>query len=158
MTASEAIRALLDQAAASGRITRFPAQLPAADVVEAARAARRQAGLLDLAGVTGKAEFMERCARHLALPDWFGRNWDALHDCLTDPDWRLPGPAGDLGRVVVVSGWREYADAAAGEWDIAQRVFTDASGYWRGTGTPLAVLLQEGAVTAPAPPTPGTSG
>jgi RNAse (barnase) inhibitor barstar len=30
---------------------------------------------------------METLARGLALPDYFGANWDALADCLTDLEW-----------------------------------------------------------------------
>ena len=40
---------------------------------------------LDLDGVTDKAGLMDRSARALRLPDWFGRNWDALVDSLSDP-------------------------------------------------------------------------
>ena len=29
-------------------------------------------------------EAMERLGRALCLPEWWGRNLDALHDCLTD--------------------------------------------------------------------------
>ncbi|CAM5500069.1 Barstar (barnase inhibitor) domain-containing protein OS=Streptomyces glaucescens OX=1907 GN=SGLAU_05885 PE=3 SV=1 [Streptomyces glaucescens] len=39
---------------------------------------------VDLAGVTDKAGLMDRCARALDLPEWFGRNWDALADGLGD--------------------------------------------------------------------------
>lgn len=31
-----------------------------------------------------RAEAMEALGRALALPEWWGRNLDALHDCLTD--------------------------------------------------------------------------
>ena len=31
-------------------------------------------------------------SRALGFPDWFGRNWDALHDCLGDLSWlKAPG-------------------------------------------------------------------
>ena len=30
-------------------------------------------------------EAMERLGRALCLPEWWGRNLDALHDCLTEP-------------------------------------------------------------------------
>ncbi|MFB7236376.1 barstar family protein [Streptomyces sp. NPDC056534] len=73
--------------------------------------------VLDLTGVTDKAALMDRCAAVLALPEWFGRNWDALADCLTD----LPGPV-----TLVVTGWREYATAHPREWRTAQDVFATA--------------------------------
>lgn len=73
--------------------------------------------VLDLHGVGDKAAFMDRCATALALPAWFGRNWDALADSLTD----LPGRV-----ALVVTGWRTYARARPAEWRTAQEVFTTA--------------------------------
>lgn len=35
----------------------------------------------------------------LEFPDWYGANFDALYDCLTDPEW-LPGP----GHLIFVEG------------------------------------------------------
>ncbi|MGW7003018.1 barstar family protein [Streptomyces sp. NPDC054933] len=127
---------------------------PTAELLAAAREAGRRADALDLQGVADKAEFMARCAEALKLPDWFGRNWDALYDCLTDSDLL---PAED-GRLLVVSGWQGYADAAPGEWRTALGVLGDAAAFWEKTDTPLLVLLAEPGVTAPGHPTPGTSG
>jgi RNAse (barnase) inhibitor barstar len=82
---------------------------------------------LDLDGVTDKAGLMDRCARALSLPDWFGRNWDALADSLTDHTvW--PGDAVEKGLLVVVRNWRPYAKARPDEWDLAQEVFAEAAG------------------------------
>lgn len=79
---------------------------------------------LDLAGVTDKAGLMDKVARAVPLPDWFGRNWDALVDSLSDPGaW--PAAAGE-GLRIVVRDWQAYAKAAPEEWDIAQSVFTEA--------------------------------
>ncbi|MEU7577807.1 barstar family protein [Streptomyces sp. NPDC041068] len=113
---------------------------PLAPVLEAARGAGWTTVTLSLAGVADKAAFMERCAEVLDLPDWFGRNWDALADCLTDLSW---APAA-RGRLLVVSGWQEYAGQAPGEWDIAQEVFASAVEHWRDTGTPLEIVLAIG--------------
>jgi hypothetical protein len=81
---------------------------------------------LDLDGVTDKAGLMERCARDLRLPDWFGRNWDALADVLSDPGlWSGEG-AGE-GTFVVVRHWERYAEARPQEWATAREVFAQAS-------------------------------
>ncbi|HET9380720.1 MAG TPA: barstar family protein [Streptomyces sp.] len=95
---------------------------------------------LDLDGVTDKAGLMDRCARALALPDWFGRNWDALADSLSDRTvW--PEDAAKRGLLLVVTGWRGYAGARPAEWETAQDVFAEAADR-----TPrLAVLLALGA-------------
>ncbi|MCX5389513.1 barstar family protein [Streptomyces sp. NPDC006482] len=88
--------------------------------------------VLDLAGVTDKTVLMDRCAVALALPAWFGRNWDALADCLTD----LPEPV-----TLVVTGWQEYARTRPHEWETAQDVFATAVDE---RPTRLSVLLALG--------------
>ncbi|GAA3052194.1 hypothetical protein GCM10017562_14850 [Streptomyces roseofulvus] len=85
--------------------------------------------VLDLHGVTDKTAFMNRCVRTLPLPVWFGRNWDALADCLAD--MREP-------MAVVVTGWQAYAEAEPDDWAIAQEVFSAAA---RTSRLGLAVLL-----------------
>ena len=80
---------------------------------------------LDLDGVMDKAGLMDRCARDLRLPDYFGRNWDALADVLSDPGvW--PADAAEE-RVVVVRNWERYAEARPEEWATAGEVFSQAS-------------------------------
>ncbi|AYL34995.1 barstar family protein [Streptomyces fungicidicus] len=82
---------------------------------------------VDLDGVADKAGLMDRCARALALPDWFGRNWDALADSLSDRTvW--PEGAVERGLLIVVDGWRAYARAHPAEWATAQEVFAEAAG------------------------------
>lgn len=39
---------------------------------------------LDGSRLCGREEAMELLGRALALPEWWGRNLDALYDCLTD--------------------------------------------------------------------------
>ncbi len=39
---------------------------------------------LDGARLQSRGEAMELLGRSLALPEWWGRNLDALYDCLTD--------------------------------------------------------------------------
>src|SRR3954471_2447391 len=81
---------------------------------------------LDLDGVTDKAGLMDRCARALELPEWFGRNWDALADSLSDHTvW--PEDADERGLLVVVRNWQAYAQARPEEWDVARKVFAEAA-------------------------------
>ncbi|MEU1012634.1 barstar family protein [Streptomyces sp. NPDC005890] len=80
---------------------------------------------LDLDGVTDKAGLMDRAVRALSLPDWFGRNWDALADSLSDLSvW--PEEAEGRGLLVVVRGWEGYAEQRPQEWETAQEVFAHA--------------------------------
>ncbi|MER6156599.1 barstar family protein [Streptomyces sp. NPDC001868] len=95
---------------------------------------------LELGGVTDKPGFMERCVRAFELPEYFGRNWDALADCLTDLSWAPPV----RGRLVEVTGWQEYAGAEPDDWNIAREVFAQAVDHWDGTGTELRIALALG--------------
>ena len=92
---------------------------PLVALLAAARTAQLPAVVLALGGVTDKPAFMERCARDLDLPGWFGRNWDALADSLTE----LPP-----GTLLVVRGWQEYASARPEEWAVAQEVLGASAG------------------------------
>ncbi|MET8825442.1 barstar family protein [Streptomyces sp. NPDC004610] len=93
---------------------------------------------LDLDGVVDKAGLMDRCARALDLPDWFGRNWDALAESLADHDlW--PREAVERGRVIVVRNWRPYAGARPADWETAREVFGDAMRAT--TGLTIALAL-----------------
>jgi hypothetical protein len=46
---------------------------------------------LDGHGMPGKAAALDAIAAALSFPDYFGRNLDALYDCLTDLSWLPPG-------------------------------------------------------------------
>jgi hypothetical protein len=83
---------------------------------------------------------MDRCIEDLRLPDWFGRNWDALADCLTDLSW---WPAESGGRRLHVRGWERYAAALPREWRIVKDILRDAELFWRHTDTELIVVLED---------------
>lgn len=80
---------------------------------------------VDLDEVSDKAGLMDRVADALALPDWFGRNWDALADSLCDHTvW--PEGAPEEGLEIVVRNWRPYAKGRPDEWETAVEVFDAA--------------------------------
>jgi hypothetical protein len=104
------------------------------------RAAAKGAGVawfdLDLAGVTGREAFLKRCAATFPFPDHFGRNWDALHECLLD----LAG-ARSSGAVV---HWRRGAALAKRAPDAtrtALEILREASIYWGSTGRVFLVVV-----------------
>jgi len=43
---------------------------------------------VNIALAPGKEALLASIAASLGFPDWFGGNWDALEDCLTDLSWR----------------------------------------------------------------------
>jgi len=93
--------------------------------------------LLDTEGATDKAEFLERCAEAFDLPSWFGRNWDALDECLRGLDLDEP-----TGLLVVWDQWADLADGDPDAFDTAIEVFRDACVAWNDDEVPGAVLLR----------------
>ena len=59
-----------------------------ADVVaDAVRGSRLNFARVPLDGIHTKEDLLDRIALAISFPEWFGRNWDALEDCLTDLSW-----------------------------------------------------------------------
>lgn len=69
------------------------------EVLDAVRGTGLDVAQADLGSVRDKSELLQALARALGFPDWFGGNWDALEDCLSDLSWR-PG----TGQVLLLRG------------------------------------------------------
>lgn len=104
------------------------------------RAAARDAGIdwldLDLDGVTGREEFLKRCAERLRLPSYFGRNWDALHECLLDI-----AAGGSPGAVVHWRRGAALAKRAPDAMKTALEVLQEAAAAWAITGRTFLVVV-----------------
>lgn len=75
-----------------------------ASVAEVVREAQRGgAEVVVVPAGTDKRQSLERFAQTLHLPEWFGRNLDALADCLHDLA-ESPTPDGATGRHLVWDG------------------------------------------------------
>jgi RNAse (barnase) inhibitor barstar len=104
------------------------------------RGAAKGAGVawldLDLAGVVDRDAFLRRCAAVFSLPDYFGRNWDALHECLLDIAAR-----GAPGAIVHWRRGAELARRAPEAVTTALRVLEDVAAYWGGSGRTFLVVV-----------------
>ncbi|MGK5629415.1 barstar family protein [Streptomyces sp. URMC 123] len=134
------LAAVLDGSVPPGMLA-WPGDRPVEEAVAAARDAGWSAVLLDLDGVTDKERFMDRCAEALRLPDWFGRTWDGLADCLIDLSWCPPAP----GRLLALRAWQGYAAAAPRDWAVVEDVLTGAVAFWHTTPPGLAVVVPRAA-------------
>jgi hypothetical protein len=95
-------------------------------VIEATRGAP-----LDVVAIEASERVFDGMARALDFPDWFGRNWDALEDVLSDLSWRK----GD-GHVLV---FRSYP--AGAELGTLLEVLRASAEYWAGRGKPFFALF-----------------
>jgi RNAse (barnase) inhibitor barstar len=115
----------------------IPGTTRRADVVAEAQGLGWKPFWLAGQNVTDKDEFLELCAEGLEFPDWFGENWDALSDCLTDLTWATTM----AGYVLVYAGWQAFAQESPDDFAVALSIFEEAVDLWRDTETPMVVLL-----------------
>jgi RNAse (barnase) inhibitor barstar len=106
-------------------------------VPDAARAltkAQDRGAFAHLVGpVTSKAEALDAIGAALRFPAWYGRNLDALYDCLADLSWL---PAGE--HVLIWTGHRDFEAADPDGYRAVLAVFDEAT-----PGRPLSVLLAD---------------
>ena len=74
----------------------------------------------------------------LHFPDWYGANFDALNDCLTDPAC-LPGK----GHILAIDGCEHMLASDPVGYATLLEVFAAAIDDLRKTGVPLWVLLDK---------------
>jgi RNAse (barnase) inhibitor barstar len=103
-------------------------------VAHAAQRAGWRFVALDTWQVDDKEGFLDACRRAFDLPDWFGQNFDALDDALTDVR-----AADGAGVLVLWDGWAPLARSHRRVFDVALSVFSDRVDFERGGA--FAVLL-----------------
>ncbi len=95
---------------------------------------------LDGQKIAAKAGLLAACAVAMSFPRTFGGNWDALADSLRDLSW---APAA-RGYIVLYDHVDRLANAQPQDLAMALDIFREASAFWRGTPTPMTVLLRRG--------------
>jgi len=72
-------------------------------------------------------------AKSLDFPEWFGRNWDALEDCLSDLSWRKAG-----GSVLIFRNFEALDQDRRG---ILIDVLASSAEFWAGRGKPFFAVF-----------------
>jgi Barstar (barnase inhibitor) len=117
---------------AAPQIYRLDADLTLAVLAGQVAAAGGELFELDGELMSETAGLMAEFARVLRFPDYFGKNWDALSDCLTDLSWF------DDNRshfVVAIDHWDYCASP------MLQEILQETVILWADSETPLYVLL-----------------
>lgn len=112
--------------------------LPHDDCAAVAEAARTLGFALlqtDLGGIAETSAALARLGDDLGLPDWYGANYDALADCLTDLGWN-EAP----GYVLLVAGADELLASDETAFQTLNEVFAAVIDYWREADVPFWVF------------------
>jgi len=106
--------------------------------------------VLDGTDAATRSGFFQELARSLDFPDYFGHNWDAVYDCLTDLNW-LPA----AGYVLVLDGFDQFATDEPEQWAITLIVLREACTLGQPLSRSTIVLLYGPNELAPGvPPLP----
>lgn len=91
---------------------------------------------VDLGEVRDKTGLLTAIADALQFPAYFGMNWDALGDCLTDMSWK---PAS--GYVLFLAGFQSLPEKLDTDGQVAAHVLHAAAAFWKQKGVPFFVVL-----------------
>lgn len=101
----------------------------------------------DLGGLKSVRGVLRRLGRDLALPEWYGANYDALADCLGDPQC----PAGRCP-VLVLDGLDALRHADVDGFATLLEVLRAAVDERRAAGRSLWILIDAAEAGLPTPP------
>ncbi|MGH8692277.1 MAG: barstar family protein [Burkholderiales bacterium] len=97
--------------------------------------------LLARVAFADKAALLQNIAKALDFPDWFGGNWDALEDCLTDLSWR------DAPGYVLLFDETKASD----ERGVLIDVLGSSAEFWAGRGKPFFAVFIDAQRALPLP-------
>ena len=111
------------------------------DILDATQGSALRVARIGLAGAAGREAMMERVARALEFPAWFGGNWDALEDCLTDLSWSTAS-----GHVLLIEDANELSGDERG---VFIEILASAAVWWAERKRPFFAVFVGGAPPLP---------
>ncbi len=102
-------------------------------VLEVAREAGLDVVERSLAAAKSKEELLKTLAQALGFPKWFGGNWDALEDCLSDLSWR------DAEAWALIL--RNFDAVPRDDLGVLVEVLGSAAQFWAGRGKPFFAVF-----------------
>jgi RNAse (barnase) inhibitor barstar len=96
---------------------------------------------IDLSGTATKEAFMQHVSSKLDFPLYFGMNWDAFEECISDLSWC---PA--RGYAIVFDKIEEFAQNAPGDLRTAREIFVAAASSWKKKKVAFYIIMVEPAL------------
>ena len=90
----------------------------------------------EVGGCADLSATLSKLGEDLQFPDWYGANLDALHDCLTEPDWHH-----DKGVVLLISGLESIRAKNPDTFSTLIDVLRSAAESRSAEGLPFWILL-----------------
>lgn len=103
---------------------------------QAAHSQGHHAYRIDLGLATSEKKLHQILARGLQFPEWYGRNWDALADCLSDMSWHEAD-----GYVLILQRAEILRAAEPESFATFLEILADSARSWKDAGIAFRVLL-----------------
>jgi RNAse (barnase) inhibitor barstar len=97
---------------------------------------RIQVFYVDGREIFNKETFLKKVGEVMKFPAYFGCNWDAFEECITDLSWC---PAEEY--VLLYECSDILAQSEPNQWEIALDILRSAEEYWVKTSTPFNLIL-----------------
>lgn len=110
---------------------------------ESLRQAHGQWVEVDLRGLGRKSAVLDTLARAASFPPHFGRNWDALADCLQDL------PASSSPYVLHLQHAAAARAALGTDWETLLEILGDAAMYWKDRGRTFLAFVDDESADLP---------
>jgi RNAse (barnase) inhibitor barstar len=115
----------------------YHAQVENSEIVAAAKSLRLQLFKLDLSKAKSKGGLLDLFGKTLKFPQHFGRNWDALNDCLAELS-RIH----HKGCVLILARADVFAEANEDAFHVALDVLDGVADYWREQKKPFWIFVE----------------
>ena len=132
--ALRALESLLEED--RGGVWYLPSPLDPKAVARAAKAAGFAYFHIEGRNIARKEQLMNAVATALDFPEHFGRNWDALEECLTDLEW-VDGE----GYVIYYEHIDPLLAAHPDQFETLVEILRDSVASWKEDGEAMVVLL-----------------
>jgi RNAse (barnase) inhibitor barstar len=90
--------------------------------------------------VHNKDALLQAAGSACHFPDYFGHNWDAFEECITDMSWQ-PSP----GYVILIEAIASLRTESPTDFENFLAVLQDAASSWAGQGKSFFVLIHDSA-------------
>ena len=90
--------------------------------------------LINTYDVRDRGDLFRVFSEQLRFPDYFGNNWDAFYDCLTDLSWLNRNST-----LIIIESYELLRTRDFGT--VFLDILSDAHGYWRDRGIDFRTLL-----------------
>jgi RNAse (barnase) inhibitor barstar len=135
MSRAEHYQAVLAAADKAG-VYHLP-QIDPEPLIAAAQAIGCAVFRINLAGARDKAGMLDAIGKAMAFPEWFGHNFDALADCLTDLNW-----ASADGYFILLEHCDGIHGHAESDFVATLQIFEQAADEWRDQGIPFWCFVE----------------